>query len=86
MSHRIHPPGAKRHRPLPNRGRLAVAICLAFGSAAFAQTPEPERTATLDAITVTSQKRSENLQDVPISLQVLDAQKLDELNITNFED
>lgn len=86
MSHRIHPSGAKRPRPLPNRGRLAVAIYLAFGSAAFAQAPKPERTATLDAITVTSQKRSENLQDVPISLQVLDAQKLDELNITNFED
>lgn len=75
MSHRIQPSGAKRPRPLPNRGRLAVAIYLAFGSAAFAQAPEPERTATLDAITVTSQKRSENLQDVPISLQVLDAQK-----------
>ncbi len=70
---------------------LAAAIYLAFGSVAFAQeatpTPTAEReAATLDTITVTSQKRVENLQKVPISIQVLGAEKLDQLNITDFED
>ena len=37
-----------------------------------------------DDIIVTAQKRSENLQDVPISIQALGTKKLDELNITNF--
>jgi iron complex outermembrane receptor protein len=36
-------------------------------------------------IVVTANKREENLQDVPISVQVLGARKLDQLNITNFE-
>lgn len=72
---------------------LAAAIYLAVGSAAFAQeatsapTPAAEReAATLDTITVTAQKRTENLQKVPISLQVLGEQKLDELNVTDFDD
>jgi len=37
-------------------------------------------------IVVTAQKREENLQDVPISVQVLGTRKLDQLNISNFED
>lgn len=76
---------------------LAAAIYLAVGSAAFAQevTPTPaaepatqpgKQTATLDTVTVTAQKRVENLQRVPISMQVIGAEKLDELNITDFED
>ncbi|WP_260928750.1 TonB-dependent receptor plug domain-containing protein [Novosphingobium sp. 9] len=35
-------------------------------------------------IIVTAQKRSENLQNVPISIQALSTQKLDELNVSNF--
>ena len=38
----------------------------------------------LDEIIVTAQKREENLQNVPISIQALGAKKLDQLNITNF--
>jgi outer membrane receptor protein involved in Fe transport len=73
---------------------LTAAIYLAVGSAAFAQeaapTPVPaaqnQEAATLDTITVTSQKRTENLQKVPISIQVLGNEKLEQLNITDFED
>src|SRR4051812_16484381 len=36
-------------------------------------------------IIITATKREENLQNVPISVQVLGARKLDQLNITNFE-
>ena len=35
-------------------------------------------------IVVTAQKRTENLQDVPISIQALGTQKLQDLNISNF--
>ena len=38
----------------------------------------------LEEIIVTAQKREENLQNVPISIQALGAKKLDQLNITNF--
>ncbi|WP_425453216.1 TonB-dependent receptor [Sphingomonas gilva] len=37
-------------------------------------------------IIVTAQKREENLQNVPISIQALGTRKLDELNIGNFEE
>src|SRR3954464_9704261 len=36
-------------------------------------------------IIITATKREENLQNVPISVQVLGARKLDQLNISNFE-
>ncbi|MDK2760377.1 MAG: TonB-dependent receptor [Sphingopyxis sp.] len=39
-----------------------------------------------DEIVVTAQKREENLQNVPISIQALSTRKLDQLNISNFED
>jgi outer membrane receptor protein involved in Fe transport len=38
------------------------------------------------AIIVTATKREENVQNVPISMQVLGTRKLDQLNISNFEE
>ena len=43
-------------------------------------------TRTLDTITVTSQKRVENLQKVPISVQVLGEQKLKQQDVLDFKD
>ncbi|NNC98796.1 MAG: TonB-dependent receptor [Gammaproteobacteria bacterium] len=40
----------------------------------------------LEEIVVTAQKRAENMQDVPISIQSLGNQKLKELNIQNFQE
>ena len=37
------------------------------------------RTTTLEEVVVTAQKRSEDLQKVPISLQVLGGEKLEQL-------
>jgi iron complex outermembrane receptor protein len=37
-------------------------------------------------IIVTAQKREENLQNVPISVQAIGTRRLDQLNISNFED
>jgi len=54
-----------------------------------AATPAPGTTTdhkTLETITVTAQKRSENPQKVPISLDVLGNQKLEQLNVKSFDD
>jgi outer membrane receptor protein involved in Fe transport len=40
----------------------------------------------LGDIVVTAQRREESLQDVPISIQALGTQKLEELNVTSFDD
>jgi outer membrane receptor protein involved in Fe transport len=45
-----------------------------------------DKTTTLDTITVTSQKRTENLQKVPISIQVLGEEKLKQQDIADFDD
>ena len=63
------------------RTPLAAAILLACPAALLAQ----DRTG-LEEIIVTAQKRSENLQDVPISIQALGNEALQELNIKNFKD
>ena len=68
------------------RGALATAIVFAISSSAWAQQAEGEAAPTLEAVTVTAQKRSENLQKVPISIQVLGTEQLDELHIGDFQD
>jgi outer membrane receptor protein involved in Fe transport len=81
---------AIRRTPGLARLPLTAAIYVAFGSMAFAgaaiaQDAE-DTTPSLETITVTSQKRTENAQDVPISLNVIGAQQLDELQVNDFED
>ena len=75
---------------------LAVAVAMASSSMAFApmawaQSADPPATQdkaarTLDTITVTAQKREENLQKVPISLQVLGNRQLEQQNVASFSD
>ena len=48
-----------------------------------AQRADSEQRHELDTITVTAQKRTENLQDVPISIDVLSGDKLSEMNVQN---
>ena len=84
----------RHHRRRPNRAALAVAICLAISSTAIAQDaptdpadePNKEKTTALGTVTVTAQKREENLQKVPISIQVLGTQQLEQQNVNDFED
>jgi outer membrane receptor protein involved in Fe transport len=40
----------------------------------------------LEEVIVTAQKRAENMQEVPISIQALDTESLQQLNIRNFKD
>jgi iron complex outermembrane receptor protein len=68
---------------------LAVAVAIygaaaARGAPAFADAvAAPE---TLAEITVTARKRTENLQDVPQSIDVFTAKDLENLSISQFED
>jgi iron complex outermembrane receptor protein len=62
----------------------ALLATAAFATPAFAQ--DDAATSNEDEVVVTAQKRTENLQDVPISIQAFGTQTLDDLNITNFEE
>ncbi|HEY0163957.1 MAG TPA: TonB-dependent receptor, partial [Sphingomicrobium sp.] len=50
------------------------------------QTARDGQTVDETEIIITAQKREENLQDVPVSVQAIGTRRLDQLNITNFED
>ncbi len=54
-----------------------------LASPAFAQAADEDDTDSVE-IVVTAQKRSESLQKVPISIQAISTQKLEQLNISNF--
>ncbi|WP_347247036.1 Plug domain-containing protein, partial [Thermomonas sp.] len=86
--------GAFRNiRKLP----LAAAVVLAFAAPVWAQSATEQApaskeagkdkdTRTLGTVTVTAQKREENLQKVPISLQVLGNEQLEQQNVQSFND
>src|SRR5450432_1675501 len=62
---------------------LASAMLASGGMGYAADTGEPS---TLEEVVVTAQKRAEDLQKVPISLQVLSGEKLDQLQVSDFDD
>ena len=69
----------------------AVATILAAhaGAAALAAAPADESapsTGGLAEIVVTAQRRSENIQDVPIAIQALTGETLQQLNVSNFDE
>ncbi len=78
---------------------LGLLASTALATPALAQDPQPQSTApprtTQQAqngqgadpteIIITATKREENLQNVPISVQALGTRRLDQLNISNFE-
>lgn len=51
-----------------------------------AATAAPTNQITLDEVVVTAQKRSENLQDVPLSVSAIGAEAIEERQIASFED
>jgi len=65
---------------------LTTALALVPAtSAAAAQTDEPARRA-IEEVVVTATRRSENMQDVPISIHAFDQQTIRDLRIGKFED
>jgi iron complex outermembrane recepter protein len=65
---------------------LTVAYAVMVALAGTAQAADSGGDIELDEIVVTAQKRAESLQDVPMSVQALGTQRLDELNIDDFND
>jgi outer membrane receptor protein involved in Fe transport len=61
---------------------LATTMLTGLAAPAVAQTSGSQ----LEEVVVTAQKRSENLQDVPISVQALGTERLDELQISDMAD
>ena len=62
---------------------LAAAILLACAHGSFAQSAQPDPAAApprLDTVTVTAERRAENIKDVPVSVSTLSGEKLDVLN------
>lgn len=67
--------------------RLLMLAGTAISMPALAQQAQTEaENSDPNVIIVTAQKRSENLQNVPISIQALGTQKLEQLGVANFTD
>jgi iron complex outermembrane recepter protein len=64
---------------------LATAISAILAGAPLAHAAD-ESSATLDSVIVTAQKREENLQRVPLSIQAIGTEKLEQLHISDFND
>src|SRR5580704_10444721 len=66
----------------------AIAAILSGSSAGMVHAAAATDTdvEAIQEITVTAQRRSENIQNVPISIQALTAKTLSQLNVTTFDD
>jgi outer membrane receptor protein involved in Fe transport len=64
----------------------SAVLASAAAQAQQAPAPVPAAGNVLEEIVVTSQKRAENLQSVPISIQAFDTKKLEDLQIASFDD
>lgn len=78
-----------RHIPGFPARTLAVAVFAALGTTmagnSHAQQPSPENKSNqLDTVVVTAQKREQNVQEVPISVEAVDAAKLEKAGIKDL--
>lgn len=68
---------------------VAAGVVLALASPAIMAQNAPQQArqeARIEEIITTAQKREQSLQDVPISIQMLGSQAIEELNLNNFKD
>src|SRR5437588_10432924 len=70
-----------RTRVLRRRAPIAAAVM-----AAIPRLYAAEATGGLEEVVVTAEKRTENLQNVPVSITALGTEKLQELGVQNFDD
>lgn len=66
-------------------GKQVAAMALMGGAVAMPQAVTAQEARVIDEIIVTSQKRDESLQDVPISVTALNSRAIEELGITDFD-
>jgi iron complex outermembrane recepter protein len=77
---------ALKHRVVLRRSVPVAATLLAAVPGAYAADEAPAEAGGLAEVVVTAEKRVENLQNVPISVQVFSSQQLEQLGITNLDD
>src|SRR4030065_397356 len=59
------------------RNAVATGLALALPATALAQAPATAPTVVLETVMVTAQRRSENLQEVPVSITAVGGEKLE---------
>src|SRR5688572_32646236 len=72
--------GAKRRLSLRRIPRTPIAVAIALACQPVMAQQQ------LEEIIVTAQKRAENMQDVPISIQAIGTEQLEQLHVNNFKD
>jgi iron complex outermembrane recepter protein len=79
---------SRKRKLMRSRAALAsiplVSAALAGSPVAMAQ--QASDLAILEEVVVTAQKRVESLQNVPLSIQAINAKRLEELHVTSFSD
>ncbi|MGI9271967.1 MAG: TonB-dependent receptor [Woeseiaceae bacterium] len=68
---------------MPKRNRLNQAVLLALTSGAVGGVAHAQ---TIEEVVVTATKRAESMQDIPLAVQAMGAQQLEEQNIQSFSD
>jgi outer membrane receptor protein involved in Fe transport len=76
-------PQLRRHSLVARALPLASAIIVCLSTA---QAQEAASSGTLEEVVVTAQKRTESLQNVPLSITALGTQQLQDLHVQNFDD
>ena len=74
-----------------SHSKLSYAIAAVLGSGTFghalaANSDTSSASDQIQEITVTAQRRTENIQNVPIAIQALTAETLEQLNVATFSD
>ena len=68
-----------------HRALMGIAVIGAGSASVYAQ-EAPGASLGIEEVTVTATRRSENMQDVPIAMQALTSDTLDQLNVSTVED
>ena len=91
QNHRRASTSLRRGETMNSSAKLSCAIAAILGGNAAspayaADAADTSPSDTIQEITVTAQRRTENMQDVPITIQALTAETLTQLNVTTFDD
>jgi outer membrane receptor protein involved in Fe transport len=73
------------HFPQPNQGRRSGLGSRVLGLAFAVAVALPAGAATLEEVVVTAQKRTESLQDVSLSVNVVSGEAIADLGLANFD-
>ena len=75
-----------RAKQLLWRAAPVASALLGCIPAARAADDTPESSGGLAEVVVTAQKRTENMQDVPVSIQAFGTEKLEQMNVSSFDE